>query len=341
MSYSEQLMRLPAAVRLRRPHPVLSFLGRRLAAAVITVFIASLLVFFSVHLLPGNVATAILGKDASKSALHTLDQQLGLNRPLLAQYGSWLFGLLHGNLGTSAAALANGSPSSSVWSIIADPLRNTMILAGMVIVLLLPLSLLLGAALGAKAGRPTDIAVTGGLLVFVSLPEFVLGTMLVVVFFSWLKLLPPIALVAPGALPFANPKALVLPVLTLLLTNLAWTTRLVRAGMVEQLQTEWVQSLQLSGFSQRFVVWRAALRNALAPSVQVFALAAQYLFGGVIVTEILFAYPGIGTAFVTAVNARDVTTVADIAMLIGTAYVLINILADFAVTLLVPKLRLA
>lgn len=330
-------LRAPVTSRPWAAHPMLAFVARRLAAAIVVVLVASALVFFAVHLLPGNVATAVLGKDASPAALHQLDHQLGLNRPLLSQYGSWLVGLAHGDLGTSAAAIANGSPETSVWSIIADPLRDTVILAGVVIALLFPLSLLFGALLGSKAGRPTDVAVGGGMLVLTSLPEFVLGTLLIAVFFSSLNLLPPVALVAPGALP--TPKILVLPVLTLLLTNLAWTTRLVRAGMVDQLQSEWVQALRLSGFRERFVVWRAALRNALAPSVQTFALAAQYLFGGVVVTEILFSYPGIGTEFVTAVNARDVTTVADIAMIIGTSYVLINVVADLVVKLLVPKLR--
>jgi peptide/nickel transport system permease protein len=167
----------------------------------------------------------------------------------------------------------------------------------------------------------------------------VVGALLVAVFFVALNLLPPVSLVPPGGNPLSNPKALVLPVVTLLFASLAAGVRMVRAGMYEVLQTEYVQTARLNGISEGRVLSRYALRNALAPSVQVLAQNLQYLVGGIIVVESVFAYPGIGTQLVNAVQLRDVTVVQSIAMLIAVIYVVINLLADLVVMLLVPKLR--
>jgi peptide/nickel transport system permease protein len=150
-----------------------------------------------------------------------------------------------------------------------------------------------------------------------------------------------VALVRPGESPLEQPKELILPALTLLATSLAWTTRLVRAAMIEALGSEPIEQARLNGFSERRVVWRYGLRSALAPTVQVFAQAIQYLVGGVIVTEVVFAYNGLGKELVDAVAVRDVRAVQSMAMLIAVVYITINIIADLLVVLLVPRLRTA
>jgi peptide/nickel transport system permease protein len=151
--------------------------------------------------------------------------------------------------------------------------------------------------------------------------------------------LPPVAIVAPGANPLDTPSKLVLPIATLLLASLAAGIRMVRAGMVEVLQTEYVQTARLNGVSERRVLWRYALRNALPTSVQILAQNLQWLIGGIIITENVFAYPGIGSTLVVAVQNRDLTLVMSVSMLIAVVYVLLNLVADFLVVLLVPKLR--
>jgi len=161
----------------------------------------------------------------------------------------------------------------------------------------------------------------------------------VAVWVGGLGWLPPVSIVPPGADPLSTPKELILPVLTLLFASLAAGIRMVRAGMYEALQTEYVQAARLNGLPERRVLTRYALRNALAPSVQVLAQNLQYLVGGVIVVETVFAYPGLGSQLVNAVQNRDVTAVQSIAMLIAVVYVVINLLADLIVMLLVPKLR--
>ena len=166
-----------------------------------------------------------------------------------------------------------------------------------------------------------------------------IGSLLIGVFFVWLDVLPPVALIPPGENPLSDPSKLVLPVATLLLASLAAGIRMVRAGMVEVLQTEYVQTARLNGLAERWVLWRYAMRNALAPSVQVLAQNLQWLIGGIIITENVFAYPGIGSTLVTAVGNRDLTLVQSVAMLIAVVYVLLNLVADLLVMLLVPKLR--
>jgi peptide/nickel transport system permease protein len=148
-----------------------------------------------------------------------------------------------------------------------------------------------------------------------------------------------LSLVPPGTSPLDNPEILILPVVTLLLTSLAWTARLVRVGMLEELRSDYVKAARLNGFPERRVVWHDALRNGLAPSIQVFALTSLYLIGGVIVTETVFSYPGLGTQFVNAALARDVTEIQSLTILVAAVYVVTFILADLLVIYLIPKLR--
>ena len=323
----------------RRPvSPVVGFLGRRFLGALAALLAASVLIFAAVQVLPGNAASAVLGRDATPQAIRILSKQMGLDRPAVTRYFDWLGGFVHGDLGTSSVALAQGQ-HTTVSSLISGPLRNSAILAALAALLMIPISLGLGAYAAIRSGKPADHAISIGSLISISAPEFVTGSLLVAVFFVGLHWLPPVAIVAPGADPLSSPKELILPVLTLLFASLAAGIRMVRAGMYEALQTEYVQAARLNGLPERQVLTRYALRNALAPSVQVLAQNLQYLVGGVIVVETVFAYPGLGSQLVSAVQNRDLTAVQSIAMLIAVVYVLINVLADLIVMLLIPKLR--
>jgi peptide/nickel transport system permease protein len=323
----------------RRPvSPVVAFLGRRFLGAVAALLAASVLIFAGAEVLPGNAASAVLGRNATPQAVRILSKQMGLDRSAVTRYFDWLGGFVHGNLGVSSVSLAQGQ-HTSVSSLISGPLKNSAILAGLAALFMIPLSLGLGAFAAIRAGKPADHAISIGSLISISAPEFVTGALLVALFFVGLHWLPPVAIVAPGADPLSTPKELILPVLTLLFASLAAGIRMVRAGMYEALQTEYVQSARLNGLPERRVLTRYALRNALAPSVQVLAQNLQYLVGGVIVVETVFAYPGLGSQLVSSVQNRDLTMVQSIAMLIAVVYVLINLAADLIVLLLIPKLR--
>ncbi len=316
-----------------------TFVVRRILGALLALLAASILIFLALQVLPGNAASAVLGRNATPQAVSLLEHQMHLDQPITTRYLNWLGGFVHGDLGNSSVALAQGAKSAPIWHLISGPLKNSVILAAITAILMIPLSLGLGVLAAVRSGKPTDHAISLGSLVAISMPEFVIASLLVAVFFVGLHWLPPVAIVAPGASPLDQPNRLVLPVVTLLLASLAAGIRMVRAGMVEVLQTEYVQAARLNGLSERRVLWRYGLRNGLAPSVQVLAQNLQYLIGGIIVVEAVFGYPGIGSLLVEAVQNRDATVVQSVAMLIAVAYVLINLLADLLVLLLVPKLR--
>jgi peptide/nickel transport system permease protein len=317
---------------------VLAFLGRRILGGLVALFVASIVIFAALNILPGDPASVILGRNATPQAEAVLTKRMQLDRPAVTRYADWLGGFVHGDLGVSAVSLAQGQ-HESVWHQISGPLKNSAILAAIAALFMIPLSIGLGVIGPIYSGKPVDHAISILSLGAIALPEFVTGSLLIGVFFVALDWLPPVAIVPPGGSPLDNPSELVLPVLTLLFASLAAGIRMVRAGMGEVLQTEYVQTARLNGVAERRVLWRYALRNALAPSVQVLAQNLQWLIGGIIITESVFAYPGIGTTLVDAVQNRDVAVVQSVAMLIAVVYVVLNLVADLVVMLLVPKLR--
>jgi peptide/nickel transport system permease protein len=297
-----------------------------------------MLVFAGTEVLPGDAASAVLGKTATPAQVAELRGQMGLDRPVPERYLDWLGGFARGDLGDSAVGYAAGA-KLPIWDQVRPRLTASLWLAGITALLMIPLSLVLGVVAARHAGRPVDAAISLTSLAIVSLPEFVIGSLLILLLFSWLDALPPVALLTPGESPATQLRLLVLPVLTLLGATLAASVRMTRAGMIQALRAEFADMARLNGFPERRVVWRHALRNALAPAVQVFAQNLQYLIGGVIVVEYLFAYPGLGKELVDSVAVRDVRAVQSIALLIAFAVVLLNLLADLLVVLLVPRLR--
>lgn len=324
--------------RARRRWPLAAFLVRRVAAALATLFVVSILIFAGTEVLPGDAAGAVLGRTATPEQLAEMQALMGLDRPPHERYLDWLGGILTGDLGNSAAGYAAGG-EAPIWDEISPKITNSFVLAAITALLMVPIALVLGVFSAVRAGRPLDHSISIGSLALISLPEFIIGSLLILLFFSWLDVLPPVSLIPPGTSPLAKPEALVLPMLTLLGASLAASIRMVRAGMIETLSSEYVTMARLNGLRESVVVRRYALRNALAPSVQVFAQNIQYLVGGIVVTEYLFNYPGLGKELVDAVAIRDVREVQSVALLVAAFYLFLNIVADFLVVLLVPKLR--
>lgn len=325
-------------VAWQKRHPVAGFIGRRVAAGLLTLLIASFLIFAAIQILPGDVASVVLGKNATPARLAAVRADLHLDEALPERYLTFVESLVTGHLGNSSAALAQGL-KLPVWTVIRTPLRNSVILASVTLILFVPLCLILGTTAALRAGRKVDHVISVPALVGSAMPEFLVGTLLIVVFFTQLNLFPPVAEIGPGETPFTHPNALVLPVLTLLSVSLALGIRLVRASMVEVLRADYVRMARLNGQPERRVVVRYALRNALGPGIQAVAQTSQYLLGGIIITESVFNYPGIGNKLVQAVSLRDIQEIGVVAMILATTYITINILADLAVMLVVPKLR--
>jgi peptide/nickel transport system permease protein len=319
-------------------HPLFSMIARRLGAGALTLLAGSLLIFLACNLLPGDVAQTVLGKNATPARVLALRHSLHLDQPVLERYAHWLGGVLTGNLGNSTTALIAGG-NASIWKEAAPALTNSLALAGITLLLLIPLSVLLGTIAGARAGKLTDHATSAAALLLGSLPEFVLGAVLILVFFQWLGWFPPVSILAPGQSPLAHPNILVLPIATLLGVTIAGAARQIRAGVIDVSREDYVGLARLNGLPNRKVWLQYTIRNALAPSVQILAQSAQYLIGGIIIVEGVFNYPGIGLYLVNAVSDRDVPVIEGVSVILAGAYILINIVADVIVVLLVPALR--
>lgn len=305
----------------------------RLAIGLATLWAASALVFLGVQALPGDAAQAALGREATPQLVQELRKQFGLDRPAIVRYGDFLWGFLRGDLGRS---LPSGDP---VTNVIGGKVENTAALSVATVLFLVPLSVGLGILSAVRRDRAVDHVVGGTTLALISTPEFVVGTLLAVLFAVWLRALPPVSLLDPGRSAFAQPRLLVLPVATLLAASVAQTIRMVRASMIYVLQSEYVQMARLKGVAERRVLLWHALPNALGPTIQVIAINVAWLMGGIVVVESVFQFPGLGSALTHAVAARDEPTVEAIALLITAVYVCVNLVADLAIILLNPRLR--
>jgi len=314
------------------------FLIKRIILGLLTLFLVSIVVFAATQALPGNAAQAILGKDAAAepARVAALTQQLHLNESVPAQYWHWLSGVVQGNLGISAAT------EESVASLIGGRLANSAFLVLIAAIVALPLSIGLGVWMAVKRDRPADHVLSTTTLVLAAVPEFVIGILLVVLFATNVAhVFPAVSLVPPGEHAWDEPSVVVLPALTLIIAVTPYISRIMRASMVEVLESDYVTMARLKGLPNRVVIWRHAVPNAIVPAIQVSALQLAYMAGGVIVIEFVFSYPGIGAQLVDSVANRDVPVVQALTIIIAAVYVLVNVLADLATILLTPRLRTA
>jgi peptide/nickel transport system permease protein len=314
---------------------VSGFIIRRLLLGILVLIMVSILVFLATQALPGDPARAILGRSATPASLAALRRQLHLDQPVLTQYWTWVTGLLHGNLGTSLAA------QEPVTTLLSPKLVNSAVLVAIAAVLSIPVSIAIGAWAALKREKIFDTTSSNLLLVLAALPEFVVAVVLVILFATTVfkGVLPAISTVPPGSRPWDDWAALVLPTLTLVLAVAPYVARIMRASMIEVLESDYVEMARLKGLPERTVLVRHALPNALGPVFQVIALNLAYLAGGIIVVEYVFNYTGIGSALREAVVNHDLPVVQALAMLIAAVYVILNLLADVATILVTPKLR--
>jgi peptide/nickel transport system permease protein len=310
------------------------FVLRRLLLGLLVLWLVSIVVFAATQALPGDPARAILGRTATPASLAALREELGLNRPVLAQYGDWIGGLLTGDLGTSLAA------RQPVSQLLGDRLVNTAFLVLCAGLISIPLSIVLGAYAALRRDRTFDVVTSLGTLLLAAMPEFVVGVGLVVLFATTvLKILPAVAIIPPGTRPWTLPTEMILPTTTLVLAVTPYVARIMRASMVEVLESDYVEMARLKGLPERIVIRRHALPNALGPTFQVIAINLAYLAGGVIVVEYIFNYAGLGGALRDAVSNRDLPVVQALAMSVAVVYVVLNLLADIATILVTPRLR--
>ena len=315
---------------------MLKLIARRLLLAVGVVWLVATVVFLATQALPGDAARAILGREAATDALEVLQKQLGTDQPIPQQYVDWLGRMVRFDLGTS---LANGMP---VGEFIAPLIRNSLVLVIIAATASTLVALVFGIWTAARRDSALDHATTVVTLITAAVPEFVVGIALVWWFavgaFQWL---PAVFSGDPGQPAWTNPLELVLPAATLVIAVAPYLTRMLRATMLEALETEYVQHARLKGLPERVVLLRHAMPNALGPVIQVLALQFAWLAGGVVIVEYLFAYPGIGTAVISAVQSRDIPVAQALTVFLAVFYVFVNLVADVLTLILNPRARTA
>jgi peptide/nickel transport system permease protein len=312
---------------------MLAFVVRRVAAALGTLLLSSMLVFTALQALPGDVATQILGKDATPDAVAALRGQLGLDRPAWERYVDWVKGALHGDFGTS---LVSGKP---VGGEVAQYLGNSALIAVVTILCAVTGSLVLGVLAGLYRDRWADHLISTVSLVGMSVPEFVVATVLVLCFSVALPWFPAVVLYGPEASAGQLLPAVWLPALALAIVMAAYIVRMARTSVIDVMASEYVTTARLKGLSTWRVVTRHALPGALLPTLHVIALNVAWLLGGVAVVENVFNYPGIGKLMLTSFQNRDLPVVQAIALISAVVYVVCNLAADLGAMALNPKLR--
>ena len=309
------------------------YLLRRLGLAIITLWILSVIVFFAGQVLPGDPGRAVLGPFASPAAVRSLDHQLGVDRPLLTQYLGWVGGLLHGNMGVSY------SFRTPVEPFIITALGNSAKLAVLALVIIIPLGIAGGVLAALYSGRAVDRVISLGGLAASTVPEFVSGIVVIVVFGVALKVLPITAATSPGASPVNQLQHLILPVIPLVLILFGYIARMARAGTIEALESDYARTATLKGLPRSVVIRRHILRNSLLPTITVIATQTGYLIGGLVIVETLFNYQGIGRLIFSAANNKDFPMLEAGVLVIGIVYMVATLIADVLYTVLNPRLR--
>ncbi|MFA9491062.1 MAG: ABC transporter permease [Anaerolineales bacterium] len=307
---------------------------RRVGFLVLTILLTSVIVFAITQLLPGDIARVILGREAGEAAIQGLREELGLNDPIIVQYGKWLANFVGGNWGQSF------STRTDVFTLVTDRLRNSLMLAGVILVISIPLAVALGVIAGLHEEKAADHVISVGTLSFVGLPEFITGLLLIEIFAHRLGLFPANSSIRVDAGLLEALPMLILPAVTAALVLLAYVARLTRTGVIEEMKKPYVRTAELKGLPKHTVTFRHVLRNALMPTVTVIAISFGWMLSGLIVIENVFNYPGLGKLLVFAIERRDIPLLQAITMITVLGFLLANLAADLVYTRLNPRIRL-
>jgi peptide/nickel transport system permease protein len=295
----------------------------------------SAIIFAAVEILPGDVASNVLGQFSSEEARTVLREQLHLDRPALERYFLWLGNVIHGDIGI---ALSSRRPISDIlW----PRVSNTLILSAAAVFLYIPLALFPAVAQALNRNRPLDHVLSTATLVLASIPDFLLALLLLILFVVELPLLPAVSIVTDDTDLAGWLRALILPATALAIVMAVYAARMLRDNLIEVLEAQHVLMARLRGLPERRVLWIHALPNAIVPTLNVTALNFTYLAGGVVIIEKVFGFPGFGSLMIDAIRFRDVPLVEITILIASCVYVLANLFADMAALLLNPKLRQA
>jgi peptide/nickel transport system permease protein len=312
---------------------ILRLIAQRLALAAVTLLVVSALIYLFTSVLPGDIAERVLGRESSAEQREIFREHLNLDDPVWKRYGVWIADVARGDLGRS---LVN---DETVTATIGMAAKNTLFLSVFAFLLYVPVTLILATLAALSKGKVPDSLISVATLIGLSLPEFVLGTLLIYVFAVQLSVAPALSIVNPGDDLATRLHATVLPAVTLMVAMAVYAIRMLRDNLIDVLDSEYVRMATLKGAPRRRVVVRHALPNAVGPALNITALNLTYLIGGIVVVETVFSYPGLGQVLVEAISVRDVPVVEATALLAAAVYIIANLVADVLALLLNPRLR--
>ena len=310
------------------------FLTVRFSLIVVTLLVVSLAIFTTTEVLPGDVAVMMLRQGATEQNLKKVREDLRLDRPAHVRYVSWIGNFVQGDWGDSYFQ------KRPIVDILRGRLGNSIILAVFAFLVAVPTAVAVGIWAGIRPNTPGDRIASVASLVGISMPEFVTGVLLIVIFSSTFNLLPSTSIVLPGTNPLTRPEILVLPTLTLTGVMFAYVMRMTRANVIEVMQTPYVRTAILKGLPMRRVISRHVLPNAMLPTISIIAMNTGWMLGGLIIVESVFAYPGLGLLLLSSIQTRDVPLLQVLALLTASTYALSNLVADLSYAALDPRIRL-
>ncbi|MBL3701660.1 ABC transporter permease subunit [Sulfitobacter sp. BDSS02] len=313
--------------------PIAKLLAQRIALGLLLLFLVSILIFAGTQILPGDVAQSILGQSATPEALANLRAELGLNEPAVSRYFAWLGGAITGDLGT---ALTSGQ---DIASQLGSRMANTLLLAFWAAVISVPLAIFLGLLAVRYRDRWPDKLISAVTLASISVPEFLIGYVLMYIIGVKLGWAPSVSTIYPGMSLGAKLNAIALPVTVLTLVVLAHMMRMTRAAILNVMQSAYIETAELKGLTMFKIIWRHAFPNSIAPIVNVVMLNLAYLVVGVVVIEVVFTYPGMGQYLVDHVSKRDVPVVQACGLVFAAVYIGLNMVADIVSIISNPRLR--
>ena len=314
-------------------HPILKLVAQRLALSFLLLIAASALIFAGTSILPGDVAQQILGQSATPEALENLRRELGLNEPALSRYFSWLGGILQGDLGT---ALTNGR---DIAESLGERLSNTLFLAFWAALISVPLAIFLGLLAVRYKDRWPDKLISGVTLTTISIPEFMIGYVLIYWISIQMGWFSSVAIINDSMTLGQKLNAIAIPVMVLTLVVLAHMMRMTRAAILNVMQSAYIETAELKGMPMLKIIRKHAFPNAIAPIVNVVMINLAYLVVGVVVVEVVFAYPGMGQYLVDHVAKRDIPVVQACGLIFAAVYIGLNLVADIVSILANPRLR--
>ena len=306
---------------------------KRIILGLITLFIVSLITFVGVEVLPGDACTTYLEREAYGAALEACYKRLGLDIPAYERYVSWAIGVIQGDFGYSL------SGEMKINDVLGPRVKNSLVLASASILIGIPIALLLGIITALWRDKMPDIIISTFTIFSMTIPEFISATLLILIVAIWLEWLPGIVIVPTGASVSELLPNIILPVIAISMIMTAHMARMVRSSVIQVMASDYVQMAILKGVPYWKMVFKHVLPNALLPAINVVALTIAWLLGGVVVTEVVFNYPGLGRLVIESISNRDLPVVQALAIILASIYVIINLIADLLTLMLNPRLK--